>query len=435
MTLMNALETSRRALLLGLGAAAVMTQAKPAFARSLPALPATDLGTDAGYWNAVRGLYSVTPDLVNLENGYWGIMAEPVKAEYKRLTDFVNFENTVYARTKIGADLDAVRTPLAAFLGVAKEEIALSRGATEALQALISGYNKLKAGDTVLYADLDYDSMQYAMNWLRARRGVDVVKFAIPEPATRQAVLDAYDAALKANPKTKLLLLTHISHRTGLMMPVKELAAMAKARGADVILDAAHSWGQIDFKAKDLGVDFIGFNLHKWIGAPLGVGMLYIAKDRLADIDTYMGDEDFKAEDVRSRLHTGTPNFAAQLAVPTALALHQEIGPQAKEARYRHLRNYWVGKVRDLKGVEIQTPDDPTMVAGITSFALTGKRTAAQTNAIVAELRDKHKVMTVRRGGVAKGDTIRISPAPYLTEADFDRFIEALAVVSGNRAG
>jgi selenocysteine lyase/cysteine desulfurase len=435
MTIMNALETSRRALLLGLGAAAVMTQAKPAFARSLPALPATDLGTDAGYWNAVRGLYSVTPDLVNLENGYWGIMAEPVKAEYKRLTDFVNFENTVYARTKIGADLDAVRTPLAAFLGVAKEEIALSRGATEALQALISGYNKLKAGDTVLYADLDYDSMQYAMNWLKARRGVDVVKFAIPEPATRQAVLDAYDAALKANPKTKLLLLTHISHRTGLMMPVKELAAMAKARGADVILDAAHSWGQIDFQAKDLGVDFIGFNLHKWIGAPLGVGMLYIAKDRLADIDTYMGDEDFKAEDVRSRLHTGTPNFAAQLAVPTALALHQEIGPQAKEARYRHLRNYWVGKVRDLKGVEIQTPDDPTMVAGITSFALTGKRTAAQTNAIVAELRDKHKVMTVRRGGVAKGDTIRISPAPYLTEADFDRFVEALAVVSGNRAG
>jgi isopenicillin-N epimerase len=432
---MDAIDTSRRALLLGLGAAAVMTQVGPTLARSLPALPTTDLATNAGYWNAVRGLYSVSPEMVNLENGYWGIMVEPVKAEYKRLTDFVNFENTVYARTKIGKDLDDVRTPLAAFLGVAREEIALSRGATEALQALISGYNKLKAGDSVLYADLDYDSMQYAMNWLKGRRGVDVVKFAIPEPATRQAVLDAYDAALKANPKTKLLLLTHVSHRTGLMMPVKELAAMAKARGVDVILDAAHSWGQVDFQAKDLGIDFIGFNLHKWIGAPLGVGMIYIARERLADIDPYMGDEDFKADDVRSRLHTGTPNFAAQLAVPAALALHQEIGPQAKEARYRHLRNYWVSRARELKGIEIQTPDDPTMVAGITSFALTGKRTAAQTNAIVAELRDKHKVMTVRRGGVAKGDTIRISPAPYLTEADFDRFVEALAVVSGNRAG
>ncbi|MDR6874631.1 selenocysteine lyase/cysteine desulfurase [Bosea sp. BE125] len=426
------LETSRRALLLSLGAAAL---ALPAAARNLPALPASNLGSDAGYWSAVRDLYSVTPDMVNLENGYWGIMAEPVKAEYKRLTDFVNFENTVYARTKIGQDLDDVRAPLSAFLGVTRDEIALTRGATEALQALISGYNKLKPGDTVLYADLDYDSMQYAMNWLKDRRGVTVAKFDIPEPATRQAVLDAYDAALKANPKTRLLLLTHISHRTGLMMPVKELAAMAKARGVDVILDAAHSWGQIDFQAKDLGIGFIGFNLHKWIGAPLGVGMLYIARERLADIDPYMADEDFKADDVRSRVHTGTPNFAAQLTVPTALALHREIGPQAKEARYRHLRNYWVSKARELKGVEIQTPDDATMVAGITSFALTGKRSPAETNAIVAALRDQHKVMTVRRGGVAKGNTIRISPAPYIMEADLDRFVAALAVVSGNRAG
>ncbi|MCV9940568.1 aminotransferase class V-fold PLP-dependent enzyme [Boseaceae bacterium BT-24-1] len=426
---------SRRTLLAALGTAAFAVAAAPALARSLPALPTSGLGTDTGYWDSVRRLYSVTPDMVNLENGYWGIMAEPVKAEYKRLTDFVNFENTVYARTKIGQDLDDVRTPVAGFLGVAREEIALTRGATEALQTLIAGYNKLKPGDGVLYADLDYDSMQYAMNWLKGRRGVEVAKFDIPEPATKANVLAAYEAALKANPKTKLLLLTHISHRTGLMMPVKELAAMAKARGIDVILDAAHSWGQVDFKAKDLGVDFIGFNLHKWIGAPLGVGVMYIARDRLADIDTHYGDEDFKADDVRSRIHTGTPNFAAQLAVPAALALHQEVGPQAKEARYRHLRNYWVARARELKGVEIQTPDDPEMVAGITSFALTGKRSAADCNAVVAALRDQHKVMTVRRGGVAKGNTIRISPAPYLTEADLDRFIAALAVVSGNRAG
>lgn len=429
------IDLSRRSLLTGIGAAALAASAAPALARSLPPQPSAAIGTDASYWNAVRGLYSVTPDMVNLENGYWGIMAEPVKAEYKRLTDFVNFENTVYARTRIGKDLDDVRTPLAEFLGVAREEIALTRGATEALQTLIAGYNKLNAGDGVLYADLDYDSMQYAMNWLKDRRGVEVAKFDIPEPATKANVLAAYEAALKANPKTKLLLLTHLSHRTGLMMPVREIAAMAKARGVDVILDAAHSWGQVDFRAKELGVDFIGFNLHKWIGAPLGVGLIYIARERLADIDTHFGDEDFKPDDIRSRIHTGTPNFAAQLTVPAALALHREIGPQAKEARYRHLRNYWVARARELKGIEIQTPDDPEMVAGITSFAIAGKRSPADCNAIVAALRDQHKVMTVRRGGIAKGNTIRISPTPYLGEADLDRFIAALAMVSGNRAG
>src|SRR5262249_46941173 len=160
-----------------------------------------------------------------------------------------------------------------------------------------------------------------------------------------------------------------------------------KARGVDVILDAAHSWGQIEFQAPDLGVDFIGFNLHKWIGAPLGVGLMYIRKDRITDIDRHLGDEDFPADDVRSRIHTGTANFAAHLAVPAALTLHQEIGPAAKEERYRYLRNYWVSRARELKGVEIQTPDDPTMVAGITSFRLAGKVAPADVNPLVAELR------------------------------------------------
>src|SRR4029077_18060833 len=169
---------------------------------------------------------------------------------------------------------------------------------TEALQLLIGGYNRVKPGDTVLYSDLDYDSMQYAMNALHARRGVDVVKFDVPEPATRQAVLDAYARALEANPKTKLLLLTHVSHRTGLIMPIAEIARMAKAKGIDVIVDAAHSWEQMDFKVGELEGDLAGFNLHKWIGAPIGVGFLYIKKDRLADIDRDLGDEDFPESDI-----------------------------------------------------------------------------------------------------------------------------------------
>ncbi len=146
--------------------------------------------------------------MVNLENGYWGIMPEPVRREFIRQSDMVNFQNTYYARQRVGADFEAVRAKVAEAVGAAPDEIALTRGATEALQLLIGGYNRLKPGDSVLYADLDYDSMQYAMNSLKARRGVDVVKFDIPEPATRQAVLDAYARAIEANPKARLLLLT-----------------------------------------------------------------------------------------------------------------------------------------------------------------------------------------------------------------------------------
>ncbi|UFZ05255.1 aminotransferase class V-fold PLP-dependent enzyme [Bradyrhizobium ontarionense] len=439
---MNFIETmtsNRRAILKGLAAAAVAPLAAPALASDelpkLPTAPTAEIATDKAYWGAVRGLYAVTPDIVNLENGYWGVMPEPVRREFMRQSDMVNTQNSYYARQRFGADFEAVRVKVAEAVGAAPQEIALTRGATEALQLLIGGYNRLKPGDTVLYADLDYDSMQYAMNALQARRGVDVVKFDVPEPATRQAVLDAYAHALEANPKTRLLLLTHVSHRTGLVMPVAEIVRMAKARGVDTIVDAAHSWGQLDIKVADLEADFIGFNLHKWIGAPLGVGFLYIRKDRLDSIDRDMGDEDYPETDIRSRVHTGTVNFATVLTVPTALALHQEIGAAAKQARLRYLRDSWVRRVRTFKGVEILTPDEPGLYGAITSFRLSGKISKADNEAIVARLRDDHKVLTVRRAGVAKGQCIRVTPALYTGEEDLDRLVEALAVISGTKNG
>lgn len=426
--------THRRSFVMGLAAATAAVSVPPAKAQtSIPALPALNtnaVANDSTYWEAVRKLYTVSPGIVNLENGYWGIMAEPVRLEYLAKTDMVNRENSFYARTQFGRDAEMARQSLASAVGASPQELALTRGATEAMQLLIGGYNKLQPGDTVLYADLDYDSMQYAMNWLKERRGVNVVKFSIPEPATRGAVLQTYQKVLADHPKAALLLVTHVSHRTGLVMPVAEIAALARARGVDVVLDAAHSWGQIDFKVQDLGVDFIGFNLHKWIGAPLGVGFIYIAKSRLGDIDRAMGDEDWAPTDIRSRVHTGTYNFASVLALPGALALHQQIGPRAKALRLRYLRDYWVSRVRGFKGMEILTPDDPGMAAGITSFRLAGKGTAADNNAVVAQLRDQFGIFTVRRGGVAKGQCIRVSPAIYTSEAELDRLVKALEVIT-----
>ena len=430
------IETNRRSFVLGLAAASATITGASAQAQTgttaLPTLNSSAVATDATYWDAVRKLYAVSPSIINLENGYWGIMAESVRLDYLAKTDMVNRESSFYARTQLGRDSEAARLAVAAAVGAAPEEVALTRGATEALQLLIGGYNKLQPGDTVLYSDLDYDSMQYAMNWLKERRGVNVVKFSIPEPASRAAVRQTYQKVLADHPKAALLLLTHISHRTGLVMPVAEIAALARSRGVDVVLDAAHSWGQIDFKVQDLGVDFIGFNLHKWIGAPLGIGFMYVAKSRLADIDRAMGDEDWAPTDIRSRVHTGTYNFASVLALPGALALHQQIGPRAKAMRLRHLRDYWVSRVRGFKGLEILTPDEPGMAAGITSFRLAGKGTAADNNAIVAQLRDQFGVFTVRRAGVAKGQCIRVSPAIYTSEADLDRLVQGLRAVTAS---
>ena len=426
---------SRRRMLTGTAATFVMassasaqngSQAFPSFARS-----GDSIAQDRAFWEQVASLYDVDRSMANLENGYWGIMAKPVLAECISQTEMINRQNTAYARTKFGADSDAVVSALARTAGVDKDEIAITRGATEALQNLIVNYNRLQPGDSVLYADLDYDSMQFAMEWLKDRRGVGVVKVALPEPATRQGILDAYAKAIRETPKLKLILLTHLSHRTGLIIPVKEIAAMAREKNIDVILDAAHSWGQIDFQIADLGVDFIGFNLHKWIGAPVGIGFLYIRKGRLDAIDRHYGDGSYDPGDIRTRVHTGTANFATVLTLPMALKLHEAIGTPAKAARLRYLRDRWVAKARALPNIEVLTPDEPGLAAGITSFRVKNKGSREDNNALVAALRDKHKVLTVRRDGVANGQCVRVSPALYTTEEEVDRFVAALAAATG----
>ena len=310
---------------------------------------------------------------------------------------------------------------------MAVEEIAFTRGATEALQILIGGYNRLKPGDTVIYADLDYDSMQTAMDWLRERRGVQVVKFGLTEPATRQGLIDAYEAVLSANPRARLLLLTQVSHRNGLRLPVAEIAALAKARGVDVILDAAHAWGQVDFKLPDLGCDFVGLNGHKWIGAPIGVGVLYIRKGRVEAIDPFMGSDEYSEDDVRRRVHTGTSNMAAYLAMEDALNFHEAIGAAAKEARLTWLRRRWTEPLRGQGAIELLSPEDDSLGSALSGFRLAGKADGASNVALSKALLERYGIFTVPRFGLASGACVRATVSTFTTPAEADRLAEALA--------
>ena len=366
----------------------------------------------------------MTDRIVNLEGGYFQPMALPVLAEFQRQVDRVNRDNSFYARGAYLTDLETARHRAADALGVGVEEIAFTRGATEAMQSLIGGYNRLRPNDAVLYADLDYPGMQYAMKWLADRRQVRVKRIDIPEPPTPTNVVDAYVDALDSNRDVRLLLLTHISHKTGLVLPVATIVAEARRREVDVIVDAAHAWGQIDFDLKSLGADFVGFNLHKWIGAPVGAGLLYIRKERLASIDRMMGDEESPPDSVLSRVHSGTAHFATFLTVPAALDFHLAIGPGYKAARLKYLRDLWVGKARAMNAVDILAPDE--MSAAITSFRIRGRTGSAETDRLVNRLRDEHGILTVRRPGVARGDCIRVTPALYNTSEDVNKFAKAL---------
>lgn len=388
-----------------------------------PAAAAEDVGLGASY--------DVAGDIVNLENGYYGIMARPVLDDYKRNLDYLNRHNSHYLRTRFDrADLTVIRAQLAAHAGVAPGEIAITRSAVEALQNLILNYRLLKEGDTVMICNLDYGTVMDAMRELARRRGAGLVSVTIPEPATRQNVIDAYADALQRHPRTRLLLLTHVNHRTGLVLPVAEIARIARARGADVVADIAQSYGQLDFRIADLGVDFVGANLHKWIGAPLGLGFLYIRDGRLQDIDIDCGNTEHPPSDIRARVNAGTLNVAAVMTIPKALSFHARIPLAARAAHLRSLRDYWVTRVRELPRVEVLTPDDAGMAGALTSFRLKDKTSFEDNVALARTLLDRYGIFTVAREGPLGGSCIRVTPSYFTTTAQLDRLVAAIRALA-----
>lgn len=393
-------------------------------------------GQSAPDLSDLPALWDVDRSVANLENAYWGVMPREISDEYLEQTRFLNRRNVVFVRDAIAghertAAMDQVRAELATLMAAPKEEFALTRNGTEALQNLIMQYGKLKPGDAAMYADLDYDEMQQAMESLRHYRAANVLRFAIPEPATTANILAAYEQALKAAPANlKMLLVTHLSNRTGIVMPVKEIVAMARARGVDTIVDAAQTIGHMHFTLADLDADFVGFSLHKWLCAPIGTGAIWIRGSKLPDIEPCMGSTMFPADDTRSRTSVGTVNFAASMTVPKAIAFHNRIGGSRKQQHLQALRNYWVERVREIKDMQILTPDDPARHGAVTSFRLPAMADYATAQQMAKILLEKHKILTVARRGISRGSVVRVTPTLYNTHAELDRLVSALRIES-----
>lgn len=386
---------------------------------------------DEAFWQQVRAHYQLPPDIIQLENGNWGVMTKNVLQSYIKHTQHLNQYSSYFSRREFMQEFKPIQHRVATMLGCAPAEIAFARGATEVLNNLIVGYRNLKHDDAVMYADTDYDSMQAAMR----QRGNPVITINLPERASAEEYVAFYRMALEQHPQVKLLLLTHLSHRHGLVLPIKKIVAMARQYDVDCIVDAAHSWGQIDFNIADLGADFVGFNLHKWMGAPLGVGVMYIKNSRLADISPAIGDEASSEAHAKTvvkngatynRIHTGTFNYAAWLTVPTALDFHDSIGAELKAARIKYLRDYWVSRITNVPQLQLVIGNEPDTYAGICSFRLQGETSVAGNKAISARLLQQHKIFSVYRSGLAGGACVRITPALFNTTTEMDRLIQAL---------
>lgn len=384
------------------------------------------LATNEPFWAKVALFYDKAEGIVNLEHGYWGKMSRPVQNTFIEKTRMVNTQLSIYARNHYKDDAKLSVHKVADALGASDDEIVLTRNATESIHNLLRQYNDFSENDTVLYTDIDYPSFKETMQWLATSRNVKPVEVILPPRANQAQILNLYVEAFDNNPNLKLMLLTHVSNQHGLILPVAEISKAAKQRGIDVICDCAQSWGLVDFKVTDLNVDWAGFNLHKWIGSPVGVGALYMKKGSLAKISPYPGEQDPDNTKASMRVHLATSNFASILTVPAAVDFHQAIGGANKEARLSYLHSLWVKEAEKMPHIEILGGLDEASSTGMGSFRLAGKTTEKDVKSLQHRLEHEFGIFTVVRLGLDGGGCIRITPQVFLSSQEVGQLVSAM---------
>lgn len=374
-----------------------------------------EAAVDEDYWTVIQQAFSVTRGIVNLNNG--GVSPSPrmVTEAFVRYT-WQQEDATAYTMWQIlEPQSETVRTGLAEIFGCSSEEIAITRNASESLEILLMGMD-LKSGDEILTTTQDYPRMLTTLKQRELREGLKLNLIKIPiAPNNVDDIAAAFERSI--TPRTKLILISHQINLTGQITPVKKVCEMARSRGIETIVDGAHAFAQFDFKQADLGCDYYGTSLHKWIYAPKGTGMLYVKKDKIAKIWALMASEDRNKNDIRKFEEIGTHSAAMRLAIGEAILFHNAIGGKRKEERLRYLSRYWMNRLKDVPKVGFNTSFDPKQSCAIANVKIEGVDPVA----IGSYLMSKHKIFTTPI--VHEEFTgIRITPNVYTTLWELDRF-------------
>lgn len=373
---------------------------------------------DEDYWNYISQCYTVNPNIINLNNG--GVSPSPkiVQEAVRRYNDLTNEGPSYFMWRILDQGREPVRKNLAALAGCDQEEIAINRNATEALNTVIFGLD-LKAGDEVIGTKQDYPNMIQAWKQRSLREGIKYTQLNFDFPIENdQQIVDAFEAAIHKN--TKVLHITHIINWVGQIMPVAKLCAMAKKYGIITIVDGAHSFGLLDFKIHDLGCDYFGTSLHKFLSAPIGTGMLYIKKNNISKVWPLICNDNPKGDNIRKFETLGTRSFPLEQGIGEALNFHNAIGSARKESRIRYLKNYWASKVKDLPGVVLHTSLKDAYSCSICGVSVVGKKPQE----LESYLFDIHKIHTVAIEW-ENIKCVRITPHVYTKISDLDRLVSA----------
>lgn len=385
--------------------------------------PADTVARDEDFWLNIRHAFTVDRNMINLNNG--GVSPSPkiVMDTETRYLEIENMNPSYYMWRVLDPGIETVRRRLARQFGCDTEEIAITRNASEALEIVQLGMN-LKAGDEVLTTNQDYPRMITCWQQRERRDGIVLkqITFPVPPPS-----LDYLAKRIEENitPKTKVIHICHMTNRTGQIFPVKKICQMARARGIEVVVDGAHAFAQFPFKRDDLDCDYYGTSLHKWVLAPIGTGMLYVRKSKIASIWPMMPAADAMRDDIRKFEEIGTHPASQRNAITEALNFHDSIGGERKAERFRYLRKRWSSELQKLPGVKILNSEDPEQSCAIGFISVAGIEAPALSN----YLWSKHRIWTVAIVSPGEYQGLRITPNVYTTLEEIDTFTEVMTSI------
>ena len=380
------------------------------------------------YWSVIQRGYSVSTQIINLNNG--GVSPAPIVVQQavERYNQMTNEGPSYFMWQILDQGREPLRQKLAHLGGTSAEEIAINRNSTEALNTIIYGL-PLKAGDEVVGSKQDYPNMMNAYRQRAEREGIvyKQINFDFPIEDV-SAIVKAYEQAM--TPRTKLVHVTHMVNWVGQLMPVQEIADMAHARGAEVIVDGAHSFGLLDFRIPDLHCDYFGTSLHKFLSAPIGSGMMWVKRDKIEKIWPLTCYGDPRSKDIRKFEALGTRSFPIEQGIGEAINFHEAIGARRKQERIFYLKNYWAMRVKDVPGVKLHTSLDPRFSCAICGVSVEG----VPARDLMNKLFDNYKIHTVSID-YEQIHCIRVTPHVYTTIADLDKFVGAMGEIAGSRKG
>jgi len=270
----------------------------------------------------------------------------------------------------------------------------------------------------VLTTNQDYPRMLNTFRQRERREGIvlKTISFPVPPPSMD----DLYNRFEQAvTPKTKLILVCHITNRTGQIFPIKRICEMAHGRNIPVIVDGAHAFNHFPFKISDLDCDYYGVSLHKWTCAPVGTGFLYVRKSRIASTWSLMASTDKQVGDIRKFEEIGTHPAANYDAISEALIFNENIGIDRKAARLRYLRDRWAHRLAQNPKCKILHSADPAQSCGIGFLSFQG----ADFQKIHDALWTKYSIVTAAVGH-AEYSGLRVTPHVYSTLRDIDYFAD-----------